>query len=84
MKNKLVLSLAVLSLFSISAHAASLQRKNEKKLYVGSNSTEAKLTYDGLVEYESSEKPTLATLKDPNHLPLPPIPLKVLSHLLSK
>lgn len=65
MKNKLLLILSALSLFSANVMASSsMQRKNEKKLYVGSNSTEAKLTYDGVVEYESETKPTLATLKE--------------------
>lgn len=65
MKNKLVLILSVLSFISATAFAGgSMQRKNEKKLYVGSNSTEAKLTYDGVVEYESATKPTVATIKE--------------------
>lgn len=61
MLNKLfVLSLGIL--ISTSAFSGALQRKNEKKLYVGSNSTEAVMTYSGLVQYESTRKPTIKTM----------------------
>ena len=50
-------------LLAESATAASMLRKNEKKLYVGSNSTEAYLTFDSIVEYESARTPSLKTMK---------------------
>jgi hypothetical protein len=61
MLNKLlVLSLA--ALMSSQSYSANLQRKNEKKLYVGSNSTEAVMTYTGVVQYEAGRAPTLKTM----------------------
>jgi hypothetical protein len=65
MSNKyLVTALALGLLTSVSASAQSFQRKGEKKLYVGSNSTEAKLSFDGVVQYvSSSKKPLERTLR---------------------
>ena len=65
MNHKLVLILSTLSLISANGFAgATMQRKDEKKLYIGSNSTEARLTFLGTVEYDSSTKPTMAKLKE--------------------
>lgn len=58
-----ILVLAVISLVSASAMSKSMQRKNEKKLYVGSNSTEAVMTYNGVVQFQSETKPTMGIAK---------------------
>lgn len=50
-------------IFSLSLSAGTILRKNEKKLYVGSNSTEATITYTGVVQVQSSKVPTLAKMK---------------------
>lgn len=61
-KSKLVVCALALSVFS-TAYAQNFQRKNEKKLYVGSNSTEALLTFTGTVQYISDKKPMEKTLR---------------------
>ena len=63
MKSLFVLTLASFAVLSQSVDAASMQRKNEKKLYVGSNSTEALMTFSAVVEYESERTPILRTMK---------------------
>ena len=62
MFNKLLLMTSVTTLLASSAFSASMQRKNEKKLYVGSNSTEAVLTFNGVVEYEGTKAPSARTM----------------------
>src|SRR6218665_1249443 len=62
MFNKLLLVTSVSTLMMSSAFSASMQRKNEKKLYIGSNSTEATLTFNGVVEYEGTKTPSLRTM----------------------
>lgn len=64
MFNKLLLVTSVSLLFTSSAFSASMQRKNEKKLYVGSNSTEAVMSYDGVVQYEGAKAPSLKKMKE--------------------
>lgn len=56
MTNKYLISAIALGLMTTAASAQSYQRKNEKKLYVGSNSTEARLAFDGVVQYVTSSK----------------------------
>jgi hypothetical protein len=51
-------------LMTSSAFSAQMLRKNEKKLYVGSNSTEAVLTYTGVVQYESARAPSMKKMKE--------------------
>ena len=52
--------LLVLASFMALSQAASAV---EKKLYVGSNSTEAKITFAGTVEYESTKTPIARTMR---------------------
>lgn len=59
-------TLAIACLFTIGigvVHAKPVERKNERKLYVGSNSTEAKLSFNGVVQYVSDKKPIERTLR---------------------
>jgi len=56
MTNKYLISAIALGIMTTAASAQSYQRKNEKKLYVGSNSTEARLAFDGVVQYVTSSK----------------------------
>ena len=62
MMNK-ILVVALLSFVSLEAMSKSMQRQNEKKLYVGSNSTEAVMTYNGVVQFESDTKPDMSIAK---------------------
>ena len=62
MLNKLILVTSASLVLTSSVFAGQMQRKNERKLYVGSNSTEAEITYTGIVEYESAKNPTEKTL----------------------
>ncbi len=64
MFNKLLLVTSASMVLMSSSFAATMQRKNEKKLYVGSNSTEAKLTYIGVVEYDSTKTPSEKTMRN--------------------
>lgn len=64
MFNKLIFATtASMLLFPSISNAAPLLRQNEKKLYVGSNSTEATLKFNGVVELiTSAAKPAQKTL----------------------
>ncbi len=53
----------LLSLSVGSLQAKAVQRKNERKLYVGSNSTEAKLSFTGAVQVISNTEPLENTLR---------------------
>lgn len=64
MFNKLLLVTSASMMLMSSSFAATMQRKNEKKLYVGSNSTEAKLTFFGVVEYNSTKTPSEKTMRN--------------------
>ncbi len=58
------LIIAVLMSLGVSTlQAKSVERKNERKLYVGSNSTEAKLSFIGAVQVISNTKPLEKTLR---------------------
>ncbi len=51
------------ALLMASASAKPIQRKNEKKLYIGSNSTEATMTFTGKVTIETGFKPNASTMR---------------------
>ena len=64
MKYQKLIVCAVVASVSASAYAQNYQRKNEKKLYVGSNSTEARMTFNGVVQHVTTAKnPTEKTLR---------------------
>jgi len=63
MTNKYVSFSLITLMISSSLMGASLQRKNEKKLYIGSNSTEAKLSYSGILQHEGTRAPSLTIMK---------------------
>lgn len=63
MINKILLLICASVLITTSALAEPLQKINETKLYVGSNSTEATMTFTGLVSIESGTKPNITTMR---------------------
>ncbi|NOT78356.1 MAG: hypothetical protein HOP07_05070 [Bacteriovoracaceae bacterium] len=63
MINRLLGLSLVTMLVSTTVMALPIQRKNEKKLYIGSNSTEAKINFNGTVQHISTQTPTITTMK---------------------
>jgi hypothetical protein len=67
MNNKFIATAVIFSavLSSINTvEAKSFKRPNEKKLYVGSNSTEARMEFTGIVEVNSTKTLTQAELRE--------------------
>lgn len=62
--NKFLLITSASALVMSSAFAGPIQRKNEKKLYVGANSTEAKMNFTATVQIISTRKPTAKTMRE--------------------
>ncbi len=62
MINKLAIA-TTLTLMLTSSYANTIPQGKERKLYVGYNSSEAVLEFNGTVEYESDRTPQLRTLK---------------------
>jgi hypothetical protein len=63
MFNKVLFLACTSALLMASASAKPIQRKNEKKLYIGSNSTEATMTFKGTVTIETEFKPSASTIR---------------------
>jgi hypothetical protein len=67
MNNKLIATAVILSAALAtmnSVEAKSYKRANEKKLYVGSNSTEARLEFTGIVEVNTTKTLTQAQMRE--------------------
>jgi hypothetical protein len=63
MKSKLLLAACASVLLMGQVSAKPIVRKNEKKLYVGSNSTEATMTFTGTVKFDYNSKPSAGVMR---------------------
>ena len=64
MISKLLLVTSASALIMGSVFAGPVPKADERKLYVGSNSTEAKMTFTGSVQIESATKPTAKAMRE--------------------
>ena len=63
MLNKFFIIFLSAFIFTHAVSAGVILRKNEKKLYVGANSTEALMEYSGMVQIQSTKLPSLTKMK---------------------